>query len=69
LKQRQKQAGLAGLGELYGENEKEELGALGAENEATDAATKAGQSGWFQNLIAGINAASNAAKAAKPGGF
>lgn len=61
LKQKQQQAGIAGLGGLYGQNSDELLKALGLGNEATNTAIKSGQSGWFQNMLAAINAL-------KPGG-
>ncbi len=63
LKEKQKQLALAGLGNLYGENSGNELKALGLENESIGAGNQsigeenqAGQSGWFQNLIAGLKA-------------
>lgn len=58
LKQRQQQAGIAGLGQLYGENAGDELKSLGLENQSIDAGnqaigeeSQAGNSGWFQNLM------------------
>jgi hypothetical protein len=63
LKQQQQQAGLQGLSSLYGTNQSGMLSALGLGNQATQAGTQAGQSGWFQNLIAGMNAASAGANA------
>lgn len=56
LKQEQQQAGLSGLAGLYGQNSQDMLSALGLENQSTNALTSAGQSGWFQNTIAAINA-------------
>lgn len=64
LKQQQQQAGLSGLSGLYGANNSMMLSALGLGNQATQAGTQAGQSGWFQNLTAGMNAAGNVAGAA-----
>jgi hypothetical protein len=51
LKQAQKQAGLAGLSDLYGSQQSEQLGALGQGNNATNAGTEAGKSGWYQNFL------------------
>jgi hypothetical protein len=72
LRERNRQSGIAGLGALYGENAGDELKSLGLENEsigegnqAIDEETKAGQSGWFQNMLGAINAASGAFKAYK----
>lgn len=63
LKEIQRQAGLAGEGQLYGENMQTMLSALGLGNEstnagtsATNALTNAGQSGWFQNMLGLMNA-------------
>ncbi|HEY2496568.1 MAG TPA: hypothetical protein VGK24_05825 [Candidatus Angelobacter sp.] len=71
LKQKQQQAGIAGLGTLYGENSNDELAALGQENNAigqgsnaVNAETNAGNSGWFQNLTGFMNAAANVGSAA-----
>ena len=61
LKQRQQQAGIEGLGSLYGTNTKDMLTALGLGNEATNTAINSGQHGWFQNMLGMINAL-------KPGG-
>ncbi len=55
LKQAQQQAGLSGLGGLYGTNTNAALQALGIENGATNALTNAGQSGWFQNMLGLMN--------------
>jgi hypothetical protein len=55
LKQAQQQAGLAGEGSLYGTNTKDALSALGLETSAVNAATQAGQSGWFQNMTGLMN--------------
>lgn len=74
LKQRQQQAGIAGLEGLYGENAGDELKSLGLENQSIDvgnnsidAESKAGQSGWLQNILGIGNTAANIAKAFKGG--
>lgn len=59
LKQANKQAGIAGEAGLYGQQEGQQLGALGMSNSAVNAATGAGASGWYQNMISGINAGAN----------
>jgi hypothetical protein len=69
LKQQQQQAGLSGLSSLYGQNNSTMLSALGLGNQATQTGIQAGQSGWFQNLTAGMNAAANVAKSVMPGGI
>src|SRR5512146_595876 len=61
LREQNRQAGIKGLGDLYGTNSDAMLKALGLGNQATDTAIKSGQSGWFQNLLGAINAL-------KPGG-
>jgi hypothetical protein len=61
LKQKQQQAGISGLGSLYGQNSDELLKALGLGNEATNTAINSGKSGWFQNMLGLITAL-------KPGG-
>lgn len=61
LKQKQQQAGIEGLGNLYGQNSKDLLSALGIGNEATNTAINSGKSGWFQNMLGLITAL-------KPGG-
>ena len=61
LKESQRQAGLKGLEGLYGTNTQDMLSALGLGNQATNALTQAGQSGWFQNMTGLI-------AALKPGG-
>lgn len=71
LKQRQQQAGIAGLGNLYGENTGDELKALGLENESIgegnnsiNAGVNASNSGWYQNLLNYMKTAADVGKAA-----
>lgn len=64
LKESQRQAGIGGLGTLYGQNSNEMLNALGIGNNATNTAINSGKSGWFQNLLDYMGAASNGARAA-----
>jgi hypothetical protein len=64
LKEEQRQAGLKGEEGVLGLETGSTLGALGAQTGATNALTEAGKSGWFQNLLAGINAVSGAGTAA-----
>ena len=63
LKEAQQQEGLAGLGSLYGTNTGNALSALGLGNQATQTGVQAGNSGWFQNLLAAMNAVSGVGKA------
>lgn len=63
LKESQRQAGIAGLSGLYGQNNSDMLSALGLSNSSTNALTTAGQSGWFQNMLGFMNAAANVGKA------
>lgn len=65
LKQKQQQEGIAGLGDLYGENSKDLLAALGLEDQATQTGTQAGQSGWFQDLLGLGNTVANIGSAFK----
>jgi hypothetical protein len=62
LKESNRQAGLQGLSSLYGSNQSGMLSALGLGNQATNAGTAAGQSGWFQNMTSLIGALGGAAK-------
>ena len=64
LKQEQKQQGLAGLGGLQDQQNKNVLASLGLRDQSTNTLTEAGKSGWFQNMIAYMNAVSNAGSAA-----
>lgn len=71
LKQKQQQAGIAGLGQLYSQDSSDELNALNAENGSTNAGNQsintelqAGNSGWFQNMTGFMNAIANDGKAA-----
>lgn len=64
LKEEQRQAGIAGLGGLYGQNNSDMLSALGLQNQSTNALTTAGQSGWFQNMTGLISALGGAAQGA-----
>jgi hypothetical protein len=61
LKTQQQQEGAAGLGRLYQTQNQDVLASLGLQNTATDVGIKAGQSGWFQNMLGLMNAI-------KPGG-
>lgn len=61
LKESQRQAGLSGLGNLYGTNTSNMLNSLGIGNQSTKTLTDAGQSGWFQNFLGLMTAL-------KPGG-
>jgi hypothetical protein len=56
LKEFQRQAGLKGEQDILGTETGSTLGALGQQTGATDALTKAGQSGWFQSLLGTIGA-------------
>lgn len=65
LRESNRQAGIAGLGGLYGTNTDAALKALGIGTGAVQAGTEAGKSGWFQNMLGLINGASGAYKAYK----
>jgi hypothetical protein len=69
LKQQQQQSGLQGLSGLYGTNESAMLSALGLGNNSINTGVNAGNSGWFQNMLGGINALSNGGKAAASLGY
>lgn len=56
LKETQRQMGLAGEHGLFDTSNQTALGSLGAETGATNTLNQAGNAGWFQNLLAGINA-------------
>jgi hypothetical protein len=62
------QAGAAGMQGLFGTDVASQLKAMGIQNEDINTQIKAGQSGWYQNLLGGINAASGLIKALKSGG-
>lgn len=64
LKEEQRQAGIAGLSGLYGQNTSDMLSALGLGTQATNALTTAGQSGWFQNMTGLISSLGQAAQGA-----
>lgn len=72
LKQKQQQAGLAGLQGMYGTDVSAQLKAMGlvpedinAGTNATNAEVNAGKSGWLQNVEGIADTASNAYKAYK----
>jgi hypothetical protein len=72
----QQQQASADLGRKYGTDVNAQLGQGNLENAEQNTQDKAigteitaGQSGWLQNLYAGVNTAANAVKAIKPGGF
>ena len=54
------------LSGLYGTNTSDQLKAMGLQNEDLDTALKAGQSGWYQNALGGLDTLANVAKAFKP---
>ncbi len=56
LKESKRQSGLSGLSDLFKTNTNSMLSALGLGNNATNALTNAGQSGWFQNFLGLTNA-------------
>lgn len=56
LKAQQQEGALQGLGNVLSDENRTALGSLGEETDATNALTNAGKSGWFQNMIAGIDA-------------
>lgn len=58
LQAQQRAQALSGLGNLYGTNLRGQESAMNAANQASEDYTKAGQSGWFQNLMGGLDVAS-----------
>jgi len=56
LRESNRQAGIGGLGDLYGQNSRNMLSALGLGNQATENAINSGKTGWFQNMLGLINA-------------
>jgi hypothetical protein len=70
LKQTQKQMGIAGLGNLYSQDSGDQLKAmglasqdLGVADQGVNTEINAGNSGWYQNLMGGVNTLANASKA------
>lgn len=57
LKQKQRSQAADDLSRRYGIDVNAQLGQEGAANAATNTEIKAGQSGWFQNLMAGLGTA------------
>lgn len=71
LKQAQQQSGIAGLESEQGmENQQQDAGlnaensSIGEGNQSVNSEIQAGNSGWFQNFLGFLNAASGAGKAA-----
>lgn len=60
------QKGAEGLAGLYGTNVNAQLKAMGQQNEDLGTALQAGQTGWYQNMLGGINAAAGTLKALGP---
>jgi hypothetical protein len=58
------QAGIAGEQGLFNTDTNTQLSAMGAQNAATEAEVKAGQSGWLQNMNSTISALGSAASGA-----
>lgn len=56
------------LSGLYGTSTGDQLKAMGLSDEALNTELKAGQSGWYQNAIGGLDTLANVAKAFKPAG-
>lgn len=61
------QEGAAGMAGLHGIDTESMLKAMGLEQGAINTQIEAGKSGWFQNLLGGVNAAANLIKAFKSG--
>jgi hypothetical protein len=61
------QEGAKGLAGLYSTDTDAMLKAMGIETGDINAQTEAGKSGWFQNLLGGVNAATGFAKSMRPG--
>jgi hypothetical protein len=64
LKQQQQQQALSGLQGLYGTDTSNQLKAMGLSAEDLQNQLKAGQQGWYQNTLAGLNTAANLGGAA-----
>lgn len=69
LKEKQRQSGLAGLADLYGEDVNAGLKAQGLVPEDINAWSNANKTGWLQNTTGVLDTLTGAAKAAKPGGY
>ena len=68
LAQQKRASALGDLSGLYGTDVHAQLGAMGLTAPDVNAGVNAGNSGWYQNLLGGVNAATGAFKAAFPGG-
>lgn len=64
LKESQRQSGLGGLENMFGTENSDVLSSLGLQNQSTNSLVNAGNSGWFQNMLGFMNAASGAGKSA-----
>lgn len=64
MREQHRQEGMAGESGLYGSQNNDVLSSLGLQNQSTDTQIKAGQSGWFQNMLGLMNATANVGKAA-----
>ena len=61
------QEGAAGMQGLYGTDVNAQLKAMGIQNEDINTEIQAGKSGWFQNLMNGIQTITGGVKALRPG--
>jgi hypothetical protein len=63
------QEGARGMEGLYGTNVKGQLDAMGQQAQDINSEVNAGKSGWYQNLLAGVDAGANVFKALYPKGL
>ena len=68
IKEKQRSQAFGELGGLYGTDISGATKAMGVEAEDINAAAQAEKEGWYQNLIAGVNAVSGLKRAFTPGG-
>lgn len=60
LKEAQRQSGISGLSGLYGQQMQDLLASMGVQNQAVNAQSNAGQSGWLQNVTGVLGSLSGA---------
>lgn len=63
LREQHQNRGIAAEHNLFNTENQDVFNSLGLQNDSTNTLIKAGQSGWFQNMVALINAGANVASA------
>jgi len=69
LAQKKQQAAAGQLGDIYGTDVKETLGAQGLLSGDVNAETDSGKSGWYQNMTSLMDSIAKMSAAMKPGGI